>query len=212
MIHPKISCAVVVVVTLTGFQSAALAGTITNAPPTGALAYFHESETAGGTFFADDIILQTVTLYLSSGIDPGAANLRAVVLATDGSDAPTGSPIWESEVFTAPAGEPLTAVTFIVNLPTTPGDYYFVGVDSGYITTTPTNGDTYLVGTTVDNILGTYWDLNSNVSGAWQQHLDTDVAAGVVLSDVPFVPTPAALPLGMIGLGVIAARRRRRAA
>jgi hypothetical protein len=95
---------------------------------------------AGGTFTMSvlDNTLTSFSLWL--GVDGGvqANSLRAIVMQTDSFGVPTGTPIWESADFEAIGAR--SEYNFNMHLVLTPGEQYFVGVDSG-LYTAATGGD-----------------------------------------------------------------------
>ncbi len=171
------------------------------------------ADTLGGTFTATEDTLISFSLFL--GIIGGSvgSQVQAVLLETDGLNAPTGLPIWSSSPFLQAVG-PVGEVGFNPDITLTLGASYFIGVDTGIFNTglnggnpgdisvafaVTWSGDTNPGGSTYTNTNGAGFALGSG----------SDIATNIVL-DTQLIPNPepgtfTLVMLGLVGLG---ARRR----
>ncbi len=162
-------------------------------------------DVAGGSFTADDDYLNSFTLYVGSvGGDPNN-NLRAVIMAVEGGE-PTGSPIWTSRAIQAPGA--LDEYLFVPNLPIQNGTEYFIGIDSG-ILTSALGGDFTIGLTSGDPLAGGQVFYKQNGAPFWLTSGASDIATRIEMSNALLQnPEPStALLLGM-GLAILGARKR----
>jgi len=165
-------------------------------------------DVAGGTFTAAESYLNSFTLYLGAvGGDPGN-DLRAVVMAVDGSGIPTGSPLWTSDSFNAPGA--LAEFLFTPDMSVLTGTQYFIGVDSGAVS--GAGGGDFTIGVTSgDPLAGGHVMLNSDGAASWTQLTFADVASVITMSDgIVQNPEPSTVLLVGMGLTILGARSRRR--
>ncbi|MGG7565237.1 hypothetical protein ACQ5SO_03615 [Rhodovulum sp. DZ06] len=159
------------------------------------------ADTSGGTFRADDVLLESFTLWVY-----GAA-FRAIVATSDGTD--IGTVLWESGDVTGTAS--VAEYGFTPGIALTPGQYYFIGLDSGWRTGVAGSG-AYGVYMTDGGIDGMHvHEYNAGIlSGSDAAY---DIATTIVMTDgLSDVPLPAAAPLLLLGLGGLAALGRARGA
>ncbi|MEC9435455.1 MAG: PEP-CTERM sorting domain-containing protein [Pseudomonadota bacterium] len=190
--------------------AAAFATTIDSRPYTNQLSVGTDNgaDIFGGTFQADGTQLDSFTLTLS-GTAPGA-ELRAVVMSGVALNAP-GTLLWQSDAFLI--GEAMTEYSFAPDLALTDGDIYFIGFDSGLLTTVASAGSNRIAVAPDDRIAPGQVLGRFNGGALFEYSNSQDVASLIVMSGgASDVPLPATLPLAAAGAGLIglAARRRRR--
>jgi uncharacterized protein (TIGR03382 family) len=172
------------------------AGIIDTRPPDSVAAYLvgTGADTAGGTFTADDSLLESFTLDIS---DSGTGGVfRAVVMSVAGG-LPTGV-LWESADIAIPGST--TELLFMPSLAIVSGMQYFIGADSGQVTGTA-GGDFGLGYRDSDVLSGGEFTQNLN-GGGFATFPDLDIASRIVMtSAVPLPGTLALLGLGLLALG-----------
>ena len=182
----------------------ATASTLNTLPPA-AFARFYggtPEDALGGSFVADANHLDSFSLSLF-----GNGLYRAIVLGFAG-----GKPadlLWQSSDRRAPSSVGL--VSFTTDLRLKVGASYLIGVDSGRLTDVPV-GASMSLGLRLDDPLadGAFYTLFTAQEGWRPAAPGSDIAARVVMSDVPPVPVPASLSLMGFSLGALALLRRRR--
>jgi hypothetical protein len=92
------------------------------------------NNTAGGTFAARGDMLTSFTIYLHQNGETGD-KFRAIVLGTDSTGVPQLPILWESVDQLEPVGTFYTPFTFDPNISLVVGRKYFIGVDTGRLTT-----------------------------------------------------------------------------
>lgn len=179
----------------------ALASTIDSTPFAweSSHAGFNGPDVSGGTFTADALFLNTFSLFVGLEAGVQSNDLRAVVLATDASGMPTGTPLWQSVSFQALGSRqqytwgPGTALTL--------GEQYFVGIDSGQYTGAAGGDFTTQVSTDIiiDLIPGGQFWWNDDGTG-WLTAATSDITTIVVMSSIP---NPEPGTAGLLGLGLV---------
>lgn len=134
--------------------------------------------TRGGTFRAQENILQSFTISLLQQSDPHAMNV--FVGGTDASGAPDGSRLWQSGQFESAVGK----FTFAPDLPVLENEFYFLGIqviDPEPGITSVRFGVTY--GDPRYYIDGNVWSYASD--GTLSPATEADIATTVTLTSVP---------------------------
>jgi hypothetical protein len=156
-------------------------------------------DAAGGTFTADAGLLSSFTLQIAqeTGTLP-SDNFRAIVMDTIGGI--PNSLLWQSLGTGVPGSE--TEFTFTPGISLTVGNQYFIGFDTGILTS---GSGTLALGFHSPDALagGQAWE-NINSAG-WVIVQNYDIASKIVMTNVS-VPEPgtlALLVLGLAGLGFI---------
>ena len=185
--------------------NSANAGIIDTGAPDMSLLYGDDDgpDVVGGTFTADASVLVSFTLNLDFAFNAIGDAYRAVVLGTTTAGVPTVPVLWESADITPPDSP--TEVLFNVGIAIIPGLQYFIGIDSGNLTSTI--GGAFGLGFRTSDVLA---------GGQLYQSLNTapffgvatvDIASRIVMASS--VPEPASLILLTLGLAALQLGRRK---
>ena len=177
------------------------AGIINTLPPDshGGMSSSNGPDAQGGTFTADASFLKSVTV----SAEGSAGFFRVALHSTTVAGVPDAL-IWENGADIA-FPEAATTFTFSPNLALTPGEQYYLGLDTGLFTASAGgNGGVGFVGDG-DTILGNFFYNNFNGGGF---NLGSgDISAEIVM--VNATPEPSAAILAALGLPLLLVRRRR---
>lgn len=169
-----------------------------------------DNRTIGGTFLADDVNLASFTMELNWLTNPGAL-VAAVVYGTDGTSTPTGSLLWSSTPFAAPASR--TFFAFTPNVTLVPGLHYYIGITGrpGVVLGTSSNASqqyTVYIQTTTLAAPAQIWRNDTTDAAPTTGNNLQDVRSTIVMNPEP--GTWALFGVGVGGLLAVVARRRRR--
>jgi hypothetical protein len=182
------------------------AGTIDTLPDVDATHGILDNSAVGQTFTAGGFLLESFAFDVATNGPNGPYAFRGVVMSTYGSGAPDAL-LWESSDQTA-IDVRGTLFTFHPNLPLVVGEKYFVGADTGAVTTV-SDGFIRVSVVTSDVIAGgSLWDNTPDSGSVWVEASPAqDLGVRITMVPEPTSLALAAVPLIWLRIAGLCRRR-----